>query len=215
MVCSCSSCLKAIFARLCLLLLLSNNSYAQLSPDFYAETCPKVLVTVRSVLRDAVAKEPRMGASLLRLHFHDCFVNGCDASVLLDDTPTFVGEKTAVANNNSLRGYEVVDAIKVKLEEVCPGIVSCADILAIAARDSVVLLGGPNWIVKLGRRDSKTASLASANSGVIPPPSATLNQLINRFQAQGLSPTDLIALTGGHTIGKIRCVLFRDRIYNE
>lgn len=76
-------------------------------------------------------------------------------------------------------------------------------------------LGGPKWIVKLGRRDSKTASLAAANSGVIPPPSATLNQLINRFQAQGLSPTDLIALTGGHTIGKIRCVLFRDRVYNE
>lgn len=67
-------------------------------------------------------------------------LQGCDASVLLDDTSSFTGEKTAVPNNNSLRGYEVVDEIKSKLEKVCPGVVSCADILAIAARDSTVFV---------------------------------------------------------------------------
>lgn len=63
---------------------------------------------------------------------------GCDGSLLLDDTANFVGEKTAVPNNNSVRGFEVVDGIKAKLEKTCPGVVSCSDILALAARDSVV-----------------------------------------------------------------------------
>lgn len=65
-------------------------------------------------------------------------MQGCDASVLLDDTETFTGEKTAGANANSLRGYEVIDSIKSEVENICPGVVSCADILALAARDSVV-----------------------------------------------------------------------------
>ena len=68
-----------------------------------------------------------------------CVKQGCDASILLDDIPhIFKGEKTARSNTNSVRGYEVVDAIKSQLEVACTGVVSCADILAVAARDSVV-----------------------------------------------------------------------------
>ena len=68
-----------------------------------------------------------------------CVKQGCDASILLDDIPgIFKGEKTARPNANSVRGYEVVDAIKSQLEAACPGVVSCADILVVAARDSVV-----------------------------------------------------------------------------
>lgn len=67
-------------------------------------------------------------------------IQGCDASVLLDDNENFVGEKTAAPNVNSLRGFEVIDAIKSDIESVCPQTVSCADILAIAARDSVGLV---------------------------------------------------------------------------
>jgi peroxidase len=69
------------------------------------------------------------------------FYQGCDASILLDDTPTFTGEKTAFPNVNSVRGYEVIDTIKMQVEAACPAIVSCADIVALAARDSVNLVG--------------------------------------------------------------------------
>lgn len=46
-----------------------------LSPDYYSSSCPNALSTVQAVVVSAVKKEARMGASLLRLHFHDCFVN--------------------------------------------------------------------------------------------------------------------------------------------
>jgi len=56
----------------------------------------------------------------------------------LDDTSSFRGEKTAGPNANSLRGFDVIDKIKSEVEKLCPNTVSCADILAVAARDSVV-----------------------------------------------------------------------------
>ncbi|KAF3789823.1 Peroxidase 4 [Nymphaea thermarum] len=194
--------------------LLIGSSSAQLTTDFYGKSCPSVFKTIQAQVCSAVAKEARMGASVLRLFFHDCFVNGCDASVLLDDTPNFIGEKNAAANRNSTRGFEAIDAIKAAVEQACPGVVSCADVLAIAARDSVVALGGPSWDVKLGRRDARTASQAAANSS-IPAPTFNLSMLISSFQAQGLSVKDLVALSGGHTIGQARCTSFRSRIYNE
>lgn len=187
---------------------------AQLSTDFYDDTCPDALDIIESAVRAAVSKESRMGASLLRLHFHDCFVNGCDGSVLLDDAPGFTGEKTAQPNKNSLRGFDVVDDIKAQLEDACNQTVSCADILAVAARDSVVALGGPTWDVELGRRDGTTASLDDANND-LPAPTLDLGDLIKAFSKKGLSASDMIALSGGHTIGQARCVNFRGRLYNE
>uniref|UniRef100_J3M238 Peroxidase n=1 Tax=Oryza brachyantha TaxID=4533 RepID=J3M238_ORYBR len=187
---------------------------AQLSTDFYDETCPDALDIIESAVRAAVFKESRMGASLLRLHFHDCFVNGCDGSVLLDDTTGITGEKNAQPNKNSLRGFEVVDDIKAQLEASCEQVVSCADILAVTARDSVVALGGPTWDVELGRRDGTTASLDAANND-LPPPTSDLGDLIKSFSDKGLTETDMVALSGAHTIGQARCVNFRGRLYNE
>ncbi|CAN1240705.1 Peroxidase 4 [Linum grandiflorum] len=158
-----------------MLLLLAGSSDAQLLTNYYSKSCPKLHQAIFPVVQAAVRKEARMGASLLRLHFHDCFVNGCDGSVLLDDTSSFIGEKNANPNRNSARGFDVIDDIKSAVEKACPGIVSCADVLAISARDSTVLLGGPTWNVKLGRRDSRTASQSAANNG-IPPPTSNLNR---------------------------------------
>lgn len=186
----------------------------KLSPDYYSSTCPKALSIIQAGVKKAIKNETRMGASLLRLHFHDCFVNGCDGSVLLDDNATFIGEKTAAPNNNSIRGFNVIDDIKSKIENACPGVVSCADIVALAAKDSVVYLGGPSWKVGLGRKDSLTASRALANTS-IPPPTSNLSALITSFSAQGLSLRNMVALSGSHTIGLSRCTSFRGHIYND
>lgn len=60
--------------------------------------------------------------------------------MLLDDTPNMLGEKLALSNINSLRSFEVIDEVKEALETACPGVVSCADILIMAARDAVALV---------------------------------------------------------------------------
>ena len=65
---------------------------------------------------------------------------GCDGSLFLDDTSSFTGEKNAAPNRNSARGFKVIDKIKSQVEKVCPGVVSCADVLAITARDSVTIV---------------------------------------------------------------------------
>ncbi|XP_027180925.1 peroxidase 20 [Coffea eugenioides] len=181
--------------------------------DYYKETCPHLEEMVQRIVEIAVLEDPRMAASMLRLHFHDCFVMGCDASVLLDDFGNVISEKEAGPNLNSLRGFEVIDEIKYVVEESCPATVSCADIITIAARDSVVLRGGPGWDVLLGRRDSLTASFNGANQ-FIPAPNSTLDSLIVNFQQQGLDTGDLVALSGSHTLGKARCLSFRQRIYD-
>ncbi|KAK4377439.1 hypothetical protein RND71_003735 [Anisodus tanguticus] len=204
-----------LFLHVLVMLSLASMAFADLSDDFYDDVCPEASPTIKRVVEDVVRQERRMGASLLRLHFHDCFVNGCDASILLDQTDTIDSEKTARANNNSARGFEVIDKIKSEVDKICGcSVVSCADILAIAARDSVVALHGPTWEVQLGRRDSTTASRTTANND-IPTPFMDLSALINNFKKQGLDEEDLVALSGGHALGFAQCSTFRNRIYND
>ncbi|CAH8252319.1 unnamed protein product [Arabidopsis lyrata] len=156
-----------------------------------------------------------MAASLIRMHFHDCFVHGCDASILLEGTSKIESERDALPNFKSVRGFEVIDKAKSEVEKVCPGIVSCADIIAVAARDASEYVGGPKWAVKVGRRDSTTAFKALANSGELPGFKDNLDQLSGLFSKKGLNTRDLVALSGAHTIGQSQCFLFRDRLYEN
>ncbi|XP_057955615.1 peroxidase A2-like [Malania oleifera] len=186
---------------------------AQLNDTFYDSTCPNATSIVRQVISNALSSDPRIGASLIRLHFHDCFVNGCDGSLLLDNSSTIVTEKDAIPNVNSTRGFDVVDNIKAALESACPGIVSCADLLAIAAEASVNLDGGPSWKALLGRRDGTTANVTLANSA-LPGPNELLSSIEAKFVAVGLNTTDVVVLSGAHTFGRAKCSTFVTRLYN-
>lgn len=197
-----------------LLLVYMSMAVTQLKPGFYSQSCPAAELIVREAIRKSMLRDPRSAASVMRLQFHDCFVNGCDASLLLDDTLDMVGEKMSLSNINSLRSYYVIDEAKEALERACPGVVSCADILIMAARDAVALRGGPNWEVKLGRRDSLTASQEDSDR-IMPSPRANASYLITLFSSFNLSVTDLVALSGSHTIGKGRCFSIAFRLYNE
>ncbi|XP_059429100.1 peroxidase 15-like [Corylus avellana] len=192
---------------------LFSRSNAQLSATFYDSTCPNVLAVVGGVIEQAAQNDVRIGAKLIRLHFHDCFVDGCDGSVLLDNADGIDSEKDATPNSGSLDGFPVVDDIKTAVENVCPGVVSCADILAIASQISVSLAGGQTWEVQLGRRDSRTANRAGANSN-LPSPSEGLANITSKFSNMGLDTTDVVALSGAHTFGRARCVSFSGRLYD-
>ncbi|XP_031095499.1 peroxidase 72-like [Ipomoea triloba] len=185
-----------------------------LYPQYYEKSCPRALEIVRFEVAKAVAKEARMAASLLRLAFHDCFVQGCDASILLDSGNGITSEKNSNPNRKSARGFNVIDDIKAALEKECPHTVSCADIMQLAARDSTHLSGGPFWEVPLGRKDSRSASLSGSNNN-IPAPNNTFQTILTKFKRQGLDLVDLVALSGSHTIGNSRCTSFRQRLYNQ
>jgi peroxidase len=176
---------------------------------FYSSTCPNVEFLVKSSVQFFLTSDITLAPALLRMFFHDCFVQGCDASVLLDGSSA---EKTASANTG-LRGFEVIMDAKSRVEAACPGIVSCADILALASRDAVVMTNGPSWEVPLGRLDGRR-SLASDVAVNFPSPRDSVNALKQKFSARGLATEDLVALSGGHTIGQSDCQFFSDRLYN-
>ncbi|KAJ7979734.1 Peroxidase [Quillaja saponaria] len=150
-----------IILTLAVILRVSN---AQLSATFYDTTCPNVFSIVCGVIQQAAQTDVRISAKLIRLHFHDCFVDGCDGSVLLDNADGIVSEKDSRINNQSADGFSVVDDIKTAVENVCPGVVSCADILAIASEASVTLAGGPTWEVQLGLDTTDLVALSGAHT---------------------------------------------------
>lgn len=177
--------------------------------EYYSMSCPYAEMIVRDVVGEAIYKDPTLAASLLRLHFHDCFVRGCDASVLLDSTHKATAEKDALTNK-SLRGFEVIDAVKAALEDRCPGTVSCADVLALAARDSVYMAGGPYYDVATGRRDGFVSD--AADTSALPAATLQVSELKTVFASHGFTVAELVALSGAHTLGQAHCANFKNRV---
>ncbi|KAG7539134.1 hem peroxidase [Arabidopsis suecica] len=174
---------------------------------FYGNRCRNVESIVKSVVQSHVRSIPANAPGILRMHFHDCFVRGCDGSVLLAGNTS---ERTAVPNR-SLRGFEVIEEAKTRLEKACPRTVSCADILTLAARDAVVLTGGQRWEVPLGRLDGRISQASDVN---LPGPSDSVAKQKQDFAAKTLNTLDLVTLVGGHTIGTAGCGLVRGRFFN-
>ncbi|XP_039835878.1 peroxidase 43-like isoform X2 [Panicum virgatum] len=181
----------------------------QLQVGFYSDSCPDAEDTVAAAVQDAAAGDPTILPALLRLQFHDCFVRGCDASVLIRSASN--DAEVDNAKNQGLRGQDVVDAAKAQLEDQCPGVVSCADIIALAARDAVAMTGGPSFDVPTGRRDGLASNLRDAD--VLPDAADSISVLRSRFAAAGLDDRDLVLLTAAHTVGTTACFFVKDRLY--
>ncbi|CBI20054.3 hypothetical protein VitviT2T_018415 [Vitis vinifera] len=175
---------------------------------FYSASCPQAEFIVQLTVAAHFQSDPAIARGLLRMHFHDCFVRGCDASILINGTST---EKTTTPNS-LLKGYDAIDDAKSQIEDVCPGVVSCADILALAARDAVVLTNGPRWLVLTERRDGRVSLASDTNN--LPGFTESIASQKKKFADKGFNDQDLVTLVGGHTIGTAACQSFRYRLYN-
>ncbi|XP_073005664.1 peroxidase 7 [Typha latifolia] len=192
----------------------NTNVPSYLSPidgldyEYYRRTCPNMEAIIQNKVKQWIKKDRTLAAGLLRLHFHDCAIRGCDASILLKQAGS---EKSAKASQ-TLRGFEVIDDIKAALEAKCPKTVSCADILTAAAREATNEIGGPYWHLKYGRKDGRTSLAREAE--YIPAGHESVTNLIELFQSKGLTVLDLVVLSGAHTIGKCNCGTIQWRLFN-
>ncbi|KAM4131252.1 hypothetical protein ACJW30_01G163500, partial [Castanea mollissima] len=186
-----------------------------LSWAFYESSCPDLDSIVRKQLKKIFKKDIGQAAGLLRLHFHDCFVQGCDASVLLDGSASGPSEQDAIPNLTlRAKAFEIIEDLRERVHKECGRVVSCADIVALAARDSVVLSGGPEYSVPLGRRDGLNFATQDVTQDLLPAPTSNASTLIEKLATnQKLDATDLVALSGGHTIGLGHCTSFDERLY--
>ncbi|XP_061947468.1 peroxidase 3-like [Populus nigra] len=195
------------------LLVFMGSTEGQLQMGFYSGSCPNAEKIVQDYVNRHIHNAPLVAATILRMHFHDCFVRGCDASVLLNTTSSGNQTEKLATPNLTLRGFDFIDRVKSLLEAACPGVVSCADVVALVARDAIVATGGPFWKVPTGRRDG-TVSRTSEASNNIPPPTSNFTSLQRLFANQGLDLKDLVVLSGAHTIGVAHCSSFSNRLYN-
>ena len=134
-------------------------------------------------------------------------MQGCDGGLLIDGPGT---EKTA-APNLSVKGYDLIAAIKAELEKRCPGVVSCSDIEILATRDAVALAGGPAYAVRTGRRDRRQSRASDVN---LPAPEYTAAQAVAYYARLGMTAYETVVLLGAHTVGATRCSAIKNsRLY--
>ncbi|CAF2071861.1 unnamed protein product [Brassica napus] len=201
--------MRSITTLFFLFCFLAPSALAQLRFGFYGRSCPRAESIVANVVANRFRRDRSITAALLRMQFHDCFVRGCDASLLIDPRPGRPSEKST-GPNASVRGYEIIDEAKRLLEAACPRTVSCSDIVTLATRDSVALAGGPRFSVPTGRRDGLRSSPNDVN---LPGPTIPVAASIQLFAAQGMNANDMVTLIGGgHSVGVVHCSLIQDRL---
>ncbi|EOA18747.1 hypothetical protein CARUB_v10007328mg [Capsella rubella] len=212
-----ASMLKSLLFLFVIAIFTTISPSKALSRNFYANICPDV----EEMVREAVEKKAKETfitiPATLRLYFHDCFVNGCDASIMIASTKQNKAEKDH-EENLSLAGdgFDTVIKAKKAVDAVsnCRYKVSCADILTMATRDAIYLMGGPYYEVELGRYDGVT-STADSVEGNLPLPTDDVNNLTALFAKKGLDVDDIIVLSGSHRVGVAHCTSISHRLYGE
>ncbi|XP_050230575.1 peroxidase 21 [Mercurialis annua] len=202
---------SAFFFLLLPLFLQFHFGKSELQSNYYAQSCPRAEGIIKEQVISLYNKHGNTAVSWVRNLFHDCGVKSCDASLLLETVNGIESEK-ASQRSFGMRNFKYVNTIKEALEKECPLKVSCADIVALSARDGIVMLGGPRIEMKTGRRDSKE-SYAAVLENFIPNHNESISVVLDRFQSLGIDTEGAVALLGGHSVGRVHCVNLVQRLY--
>lgn len=192
---------------------LGEDDNPGLVMNFYKDSCPQAEEIIGEQVKLLYKRHKNTAFSWLRNIFHDCAVESCDASLLLDSTRSSLSEKE-MDRSFGMRNFRYLNTIKEAVERECPGVVSCADILVLSARDAIVALGGPYIPLKTGRRDGRR-SRAGVLERYLPDHNESISAVLDRFGALGIDTPGVVALLGSHSVGRTHCVKLVHRLYPE
>ncbi|CAI0468319.1 unnamed protein product [Linum tenue] len=178
-----------------------DKALTGLAMDFYKDTCPQAEDIIKAQVKLLYKRHKNTAFSWLRNIFHDCAVESCDASLLLDSTRRSLSEKET-DRSFGLRNFRYLDTIKEAVERECPGVVSCADILVLSGRDGI------------GRRDGRK-SRADILEQYLPDHNESISVVLDRFAAMGIDTPGLVSLLGSHSVGRTHCMKLVHRLYPE
>ncbi|MBA0809604.1 hypothetical protein Gohar_025243 [Gossypium harknessii] len=197
-----------------LLLTLLSQFYSvesELQLNYYAESCPNAEEIIKQQVIKLYNKHGNTAVSWVRNLFHDCMVKSCDASLLLRRVKGMESEQES-DRSFGMRNFKYINTIKEAVEKECPMTVSCADIVALSARDGILMLGGPRIEMTSGRKDSKQSYLTEVQNA-IPNHNDTIDLVLARFQSIGIDTPGTVALLGAHSVGRVHCVNLVHRLY--
>lgn len=157
---------------------------------------PNYLKEIEKARRDlrALISSKNCAPIMLRLAWHDAGTydaktktGGPDGSIRLNQ------ELNHSANNGLQTAVELCEEIKKKHPEI-----TYADLYQLAGVVAVEITGGPTIDFVPGRKDS----YVSPEEGRLPVASQGAKHLRDIFYRMGLSDKDIVALSGGHTLGR-------------
>ncbi|GJR96728.1 peroxidase 12 [Tanacetum coccineum] len=177
---------------------IGHLHFKGLSWDYHHKTCHKVEKIVRKHLKKVFKEDIGQAAGLLRLHFHDCFVQldrVVTVSVAGWNHTVVPMSKTAPPKPKSkeIRLSQFIEDLRDLIHRECSG--------------------GPDYDVPLGRKDGLTFATQNATLANLPAPTSNASTILSALATKNLTPTDVVALSGGHTIGISHCTSFTPRLY--
>jgi adenylate cyclase len=139
---------------------------------------------------------------LLRLAFHDAATYSKSANSGGPNGSIRLPEELAREVNRGLEpAIELLKPIKARYPQY-----SWADLIAIGGAVAIERCGGPSIQIPIGRKDVDTAN----GDGLIPGRGLTMEQLKARFRDMGMTPQEMVALSGAHSIGRVDGSPFTD-----
>lgn len=142
-------------------------------------------------------------------------LQGCDASILLNSRALTCKSEMESSQNLGIRKLEAINHIKSILEITCPGQVSCADIIALAAKESVLITKGSDIKIPLGRKNSVTCSSPQQADAKLPAAGIAVNELLRIFTSHRMNLEESVAILGAHTLGAGHCINIVNRLYKQ